>query len=558
VYPQLLTENAQEIYAVAKDLHYVELIEGADYTTTRYNVTINGNPDQITIPKEMYYQFVVSPILNYEAPTYINPSTHVQAAPPTGKFWRDYYYNHADSNYPADPGSIKYPKDENPPLLKEKIAGITTLWDYEAYLAPSGYDDSGHNNGRPWGYKNHAIECVGNWVDKTLPLNYADVGNTGLRSNEPVNVMALHYGNCGELQQITSAAARTVLIPSATTMDWNDDHVWSEFYLDKFYHWDNMWSDSGSKVNMPYDMETWADVQKRGGVGEVMRWYPDSRAICSDLWYSDWSTIIFTVKDTDGAPVDGAYIRVCCYEDPMGDNTWTYKYISMWNTTGPDGKTSISVGDGRTKLGRMDDLMYQIGLPTQSARVDSSDPSRTIHKDDLTTIHSAEAGNHTYNYTFTITGSHPRKTLVTDITPPTPPTENYRWNYSFDVQNSYVYSRDESNPTPRHYWQDSIKADLRSFVCDATNYALFRNFKAFNAWDSSKGTATSGSYGFDGTQDLYYVISNDECSATSSIINYTITVSGSSVPEVPVLFITAIGMLGLFAVVTEIRKRKDD
>ncbi|PIV69715.1 MAG: hypothetical protein COS08_04020, partial [Euryarchaeota archaeon CG01_land_8_20_14_3_00_38_12] len=159
--------------------------------------------------------FVVHPKITDEIPTFINPETG--RPDENGVFWREYLFYHADENYPSDPSSdYRYPKDEKPPLLKDKISNITVMYDNVPYTAPAGYDNHGHyfkDNPRDWDWsydKGHAVEIVSNWVEKTLPLNQRESGDSE-RPIQPVRIAHHHNGNCGELQDLTVAAARTCM-----------------------------------------------------------------------------------------------------------------------------------------------------------------------------------------------------------------------------------------------------------------------------------------------------------------------------------------------------------
>ncbi|HNT52908.1 MAG TPA: hypothetical protein PKH19_05855, partial [Candidatus Syntrophosphaera sp.] len=107
--PQLFEENAQWIYSIAAELPYVEILDtgsaaaGGDYwSTTRYwKKDASGQMQQLTVPRDIYYWYLVQPKITDEIAAYIDPSiiennsTHVNniAAPPTGKFWRSYLYD---------------------------------------------------------------------------------------------------------------------------------------------------------------------------------------------------------------------------------------------------------------------------------------------------------------------------------------------------------------------------------------------------------------------------------------------------------------------------------
>jgi len=250
VYPEVFRENAELIYMIDPELDYVDLVERSSpegrYTTTIYWVNESvedesgrendggsreGNEGEdregedregevkferkkYELPRDIYYWYIVHPKITDEIPTYIKPETGNPARPEDGgRFWREYLFYHADAEYPQDPGGgVCYPKDEPPPLLKEKLKGVKILWNCTAHRSPKGYDDDGHNNGRPWDYGDHAMERVSNWVQKTICLR-ASEDDDGSRPIQPVRIAYEHNGNCGELQDLSTAGGRTALIP---------------------------------------------------------------------------------------------------------------------------------------------------------------------------------------------------------------------------------------------------------------------------------------------------------------------------------------------------------
>lgn len=102
----LLIENAEYVYKNDTCPDYVAIIDsgsassgGNYYSTTSYYIQENSDTFEYTLPKEIYYWFIVHPKLHKELPAYINPSTGNPADPPTGVFWRNYLFNHADVGY---------------------------------------------------------------------------------------------------------------------------------------------------------------------------------------------------------------------------------------------------------------------------------------------------------------------------------------------------------------------------------------------------------------------------------------------------------------------------
>ncbi|MDI6856023.1 MAG: VCBS repeat-containing protein, partial [Candidatus Thermoplasmatota archaeon] len=301
VYPEVFKKNAELIYEIDKTIQYANLVEKGDYTTSNYWTTIEYNVSagaggaitKYELPRDIYYWFIVHPKITDELPTFINPETGGPAEPPTGKFWREYLFFHADDNYPPDPDvddnndgtpDNRYPKEDKPPLLKDKIAGITLLYDGVGYSKSQGYNPTTGYYDYPdprtweWSYENHptGIEIVSNWVKRTLPLSEPE-SRDGERPIQPVRIAHHHNGNCGELQDLTVAAARTCLIPTAGVCLIGEDHVWSEFYCydsSREYHWhqwDNQWGgQGGGSVIDNFDFLG----SDRGGTG-IFKWWGD-------------------------------------------------------------------------------------------------------------------------------------------------------------------------------------------------------------------------------------------------------------------------------------------
>jgi hypothetical protein len=266
-FPELYTENAESVYSAGALVDYADVVDHGSYDTGDYYSTVKywtktkgGAAVEVEYPRDIYYWQIVHPKITDEDPAYIDPDvssgsdSRGVAAPPDGKWWRTWLMEHADDSYPADPDNdddgvpdFMYPRDETPPLMSEKLVGIEFLYDNVPYTTPRGYDNLGTNNTRDWGYRDHAVEVVSNWVEKTLPLNEQE-SQDGERPIQPVRIQATHNGNCGELADLTVAGARTALIPAENVGIMGEDHTWSEFWERGPRHWDNFWSDGGSVV----------------------------------------------------------------------------------------------------------------------------------------------------------------------------------------------------------------------------------------------------------------------------------------------------------------------
>ena len=342
VLPKMFLENAEYIYQTASLLNYVDLVDvgnfetGDYYTTTRYRVLDNGTPLEITLPRDIYYKFIVHPKVTEEDPMYIDPDTGGFALPyPQGKgrFWREYLFNHNDSAYPEDPDpaddSDKYPTDIYPPLLSQLLSDVDVLFNCTPHVA---------RGGRRVDYGDNAIIRVSNWVGKTLILNQQEVSDDE-RPTQPVRIASTHNGNCGELQDLTMAAARCALIPVSGIIMLGEDHVWIEFWERGWHQWDNYWSDSGSVIDKQGNY--WYGWGGRGGSG-IYKWHGNDMIedVTPDYVPREFlSDVTVKVVDRDGEPVDGARVVIGSHWliEHSGDTPVTAPFPSIWNYTDSDG-----------------------------------------------------------------------------------------------------------------------------------------------------------------------------------------------------------------------------
>jgi len=161
----------------------------------------------------------------------------------------------------------------------------------------------------------------------------------GLRTNFPQRTLYLHYGNCGEMQQVLGAAGRSALVPMVTVDAWADDHVWNEL------RWEDGWrnytinrSDSSVSVSTEGLVgDHWAGTFITRGDGYVEN--------ATDR-YTDPITLAVTVTDADGRAVDGARLMVATeYNKMVGDSTPLTPMMVAW--TDSSGEASIDLGTDR-------------------------------------------------------------------------------------------------------------------------------------------------------------------------------------------------------------------
>ncbi|MFW3145613.1 MAG: Ig-like domain-containing protein [Thermoplasmatota archaeon] len=293
-FPSLITENARLIYANDPLLDYVEIVELGDGTTLRYQDRDNITQ---TLPRDIYYWFVVHPKLSDEIPTFVDPNYNYATtapgdrnygvSPPTGKYWRDWLFNSNKSGQP---------------LLKDSVSGRNTVWG--------------------------AINGINSWISASMRFT-----SDNERPVQPVRIYQKGIGRCGEHQDLRAAAARAALIPTVCTLNPAEDHVWNEFWDGRWVHWD------GSKDNPLMYEKGWGKK-----LSSVWNWRGDGYTwSVTDRYSEGYCNLTSAVTDHSGRPVEGATVMYAT--ENYYDNN--YLTITHWGTTGPYGWTRTILGDQR-------------------------------------------------------------------------------------------------------------------------------------------------------------------------------------------------------------------
>ena len=299
-FPQIITHNAQLIYEHEKLLDYVRIMEKDDHTTLSYR---QSDDSWVELSRDDYYWFVVHPKLGDELPTYIDPNYDYTSdppfdrnhgvAPPTGKYWREWFFEYNKTGKP---------------LLLDQLRGMNTTLD--------------------------AIRAINGCIGASMVFT-----SDNERPVQPVRIYVKGQGRCGEYQDMRSAAARAALIPVIATSNPAEDHVWNEFWDLGWHHWDGM-------IDNPHAYEkgwgkTLSSVWNSRGDGYA--WSVTSR-------YSETAVFDIIVDDSSFMPVDGAEVSVYTenfYQPEIRSETFG-------SVTDSNGRVSIELGDLRNYWGRAD------------------------------------------------------------------------------------------------------------------------------------------------------------------------------------------------------------
>ena len=212
-YPQLLSENAEQIYEYDAVLDYVQLIEigepgvdGDHHTTATYDVEVEeGVVEERTIDRDLYYWYVVHPRLEDELPYYVDGWTSGNGVTPEdGYHWREFLWARAADDCPVD---------RTCPLLEEKMADIEVLSRW----------------GETSGYEKDAIGGIWDFIGSAIHWGAGDE-----RPIQPNRIYAVGCGNCGEYADLFVSSSRTALVPCQNVGARSNDHTWGEW-------WDEQW-----------------------------------------------------------------------------------------------------------------------------------------------------------------------------------------------------------------------------------------------------------------------------------------------------------------------------
>jgi hypothetical protein len=517
---QILVDNAQLIYEIDSHLDYVEVIEKADYTTTRYKFGEPGSTVYRELPRDIYYWYIVHPKVTNENVFYIHPDdtdpNHPTDPSNGGRFWREYLFYHADSAYPPDnsgapdDGVDDYPQTKAPPLLKDLLSGITTLWNGTTHFAPAG---------RAEDYGDNALVRVSNWVGWTLVLNQQEVSDSE-RPIQPVRIAKHHNGNCGELQDLTVPAARTALIPASGVLLLGEDHVWIEFFESGWHQWDNYWSHGGSVIDNFNNY--WGNWGQRGGSGIMKHGGDDDAWEVTDHYIPEehLNNVTIRIVDNSGNPVDGARVLVISYWLKVDIEGYQVEipFPCIWNYTDSNGETLFKLATQTIPNGNKN---FTFRVISKVGGFESTKIELEHNQD--------------YTFTFPLEGSAPNPVLDTNKLPnPNPPNPEYRIGASYQVVSSYQKPRNLETGNyhpleiPHARIPDTIANDhggnhIDSFIADSSEFEYYLKGYNFDSYEFGENV-NSYSLGFDlpDTNTWYFVLSNRDSIETTKVVSLTL------------------------------------
>lgn len=458
--PQLFLENAYYIYEIASHLDYVQVMDtgsaagGGDYySTTKYiKKDAAGELQEITVPQEIYYWYLVHPKLTDEIPAYINPSlvesnsnhSNNIADPPLGQFWRNYLYTLQQDGYP---------------VLADTLSQCQTLFNR---------DGSG----------NDAIRTLQGWINQNMSFT-----SNSERPHQPVRIITKRIGRCGEYADLSSALARLALIPCTSILSSSTDHTWNEFWDEGWVAWEPV----NGYIDSPLVYENgWGKV-----FGTVFEIRSDGLFTPVTDRYSEGAAIIkIQVVDSNLLPVDGARVVL-----GMVDGAIRYD-CELFTDNG--GFVNFVVGEGRNYRARVETNFGQypeiVGTYTQL-------------------IQNSEDGQ-TYQYVFEIPA--PKPVFVPQIVSgPVDTVDDHRFAVSYECSGYYITGQsrwDDINTTSSqalYYQYIAEPSDAAFMVMDGDAIIFWQIDGSGSAVQYiSPALAASSSYDIPVGNDWYAFVDN--------------------------------------------------
>ncbi len=457
-YCELLTENAEDVYAHDPFLNYVDIVDygsaalGGDYySTVQYRTAATRDTNQVEMPRERYYWDIVHLKITDEFPQYIDPATGSAADPPLGRFWREFLFAHSDSGYP---------------LLRDALAGCETLWE--------GAVDTRTNG---------AVGILTQWI-----LDVMDFGSGAERPIQPVRIYRKHLGRCGEHADITAAAARAALIATTSATAIPDDHTWNEFWDRRWVAWEpvNVYVDS------PWHYEGWG----KSFIG-IFDWRGDDFVwTTTHNGYTPHCTLTVAVSDSFGYPLDGAQVTIGKKLDVQ-----IFQEVT-WASTDCNGLCQFTLGDDHDIFYRIDSDLGTVP-PGPLFRMAVDDPLPDQH----------------YLWEKSIENHRPQIPVQPAALPPSRQDE-YQLRVTWDGVREYVYGQNRIDD--RWFSDPLTEGRVEFFICDQANYTSYAASDTFFGYaimeDASSAEVT---FTFPTDDDWYAVLSNEEHVVNSQVIRGT-------------------------------------
>ncbi len=482
--PVLIRENARLIYEHDDMLDYVDVVDygssTADpdyYSTTVYRKVNFIDTVEVEVPRDIYYWYIVHPKITDEIPAYIDPEivesnwSHSNniTTPDKGYFWRNFLFNY------ADPGYAK---------LSDLLAGCKAVWNEYSGGVNLGDD---------------AMDILNRWQSRSMEFTSNEE-----RPHQPVRIYRKHIGRCGENGDMRVAVARAALIPATSVASYSTDHVWNEFWCERWIHWDGT-------IDKPH-MYLGPGWNKK--FGSVFRWRGDgSLHSVTPRYTTEYATLQIFAVDSLDQPIDGA--RVILYTHGLDGTLWFDNYA----VTDGEGKVTFLVGTDRSYYAKMRCDYGQV--PTGDNNL-----MRVVGN-------SRPGGN--YRVKMPVDARKPVSTCnaLNDLTAS---DDRYFLEINTTVPDQVTRGRDLFDDMDVGAYQLIAQPDggVRFFIADKQNYQQFiekKSFYGYQVMNFSDSIAVG--FPMDGTEDIFFVFDNSMSLHTVQHVKGIFTLYSTYDPDIP-------------------------
>ncbi len=277
------------------------------------------------------------------------------------------------------------------PKMQDVIRNAQILWNEKSYRKMGD---------EPLDKDADAFQSMGYWVNQNMFSNISerrfDGGNVE-RAVQAVRVAKNHYGNCGENEDMTGSASKTLAIPEVNVLNSAEDHVWNElFTTQKWIPMQSIWSDYGIDINMPGKI--CMEKKFKGGkdISYVFAWRADDNFFNRTAQYTDTINLKLTILTQDGKPVNNAQILIAT-ESYYDKTKLTIAGIAL---TDKDGKADLILGDSRN-------YFFQIQTESLGVYPGAQNVTQLIKKEDA-------KPDKEFEKTIKLTSSLPKIVEITD------------------------------------------------------------------------------------------------------------------------------------------------
>ncbi len=342
-----------------------------------------------------------------------------------------------------------------------------------------------------------------------------------LRTHYPQRSLYLHYGNCGEVGDILTAACRTALIPVRDVVAHPVDHVWNSVYLmGQWRVYTVVRSDRGTR----FDDGVYTQSNHIGPMGCRSDGYVTNSI--ADYFDSTF-TVEVRVTDANGNPVDGATVAAMMdwvHEEPPP------KIHAGLAWTGLDGIARIELGIGRDTFVQvftpLEDWPELVPDTSDKAKKDTeprSDPvleRRRQMKPEPVLVAAAddiEAGG-TVHYDVSLGFALPKPQVTID--PPNAFADGNAPSLALAVDARILHGY--SSYFGCNFTQRQPGGAVDAYIVDRANYELFAAGEPFSAAYALEGASLSSVPLPTAGAEWFVIVSNAHRMAWGQVVNLAV------------------------------------